>query len=242
MQQSSPRVLASPEEENATLSDAAEGAHVPGRPLRVLEAGCGQQWPLSLSVPVEITGVDADADALRIRRERHGDLHHEILGDLRDVPLPADAYDLVYCAFVLEHVRGARNVLNRLTDALRPGGRLIVRVPDGNSVYGFLTRHSPHSAHVLYKKYVQRKPHAGEPGHPPYPTVYDDVVSAEGMRDWATAHSMKIVDEYATNFYLRMFGPFRPLVASLIRLISLLSLRTLSATHNNVGFVFEKPA
>ena len=69
--------------------------------------------------------------------------------------------------------------------ALRPGGRLILRVPDGKSVFGWLAKHTPHVTHVWFKKYVERFPDAGKPGHAPYPTVYDDVVSAEGLREWA---------------------------------------------------------
>lgn len=235
-------LLRVPENERSLLTEALRGAQLDDQPLRVLEAGCGKRWLLRPDgVALHITGVDTDAAALRIRREQQHDLDSEIVGDLRSVPLPEAAFDVVYCSYVLEHVAGAEQVLDRFVPALRPGGRLIVRVPDGESVYGFLTKHSPHRVHVLYKRYVERKPNAGKPGYAPYPTVYDPVVSVRGLRSWAAAHQLEVVEEYATNFYLRVFGPFERFVALGLRLIARLSGGRLSATHNNIGFVLVKP-
>lgn len=159
-----------------SIRHASDGAE----PIRILEAGCGQRWPFEGSdLPVHITGVDLNADALRIRRHVSGDLDEMIIGDLRTVDLPAGRFDVAYCSFVLEHVSGAEMVLDRLRAALRPGGRLVVRVPDGDSVYGFFVRHSPHRAHLLYRRYVAGFREAGQPGFGPYPTVYDSVVSVQ---------------------------------------------------------------
>jgi SAM-dependent methyltransferase len=236
------RLLESPQAELSLLTNAARDAQVDGR-LRVLEAGCGKRWRLRPDgVSIHITGVDLDSTALAIRREREGDLDAEIIADLRSVPLPAEAFDLVYCSYVLEHVAGAQQVLDRFVTALRPGGRLIVRVPDGDSVYGFLTKHSPHRAHVLYKRYVEGKPNAGKPGYAPYPTVYDPVVSAHGLRSWALDRGLQIADAYGTNFYLNAFGRLGRLVDLLLRSVAKASRGRLSATHNNIGFVFVKPA
>lgn len=230
-------------EEHRILTDNIREARSEDGAVRLLEAGCGHHWWLRPDgVSLHITGVDTDADALRIRREEHGDLDDEILGDLRTAPLPAESFDVVYCSFVLEHVEGAEQALDAMAAALRPGGRMIIRIPDGDSVFGFLVKHSPFRAHVLYKKYVERKPHAGEPGHAPYPTVYEPVVSVRGMREWADRHNMKVVAEYGTNSYLNVFGKLRPVAAFAVKLIAKLSRDRLSATHNNVGFVMMKPA
>src|SRR6185437_11416268 len=74
-----------------------------GGPLRILEAGCGRDWPLHVSVPYTLTGLDLDPDALAART----DLDEAIIGDLRTAELPAHSFDVVYSAFVLEHVSGA---------------------------------------------------------------------------------------------------------------------------------------
>ena len=239
-----PRVLLdSASKVNAILADAVLGSPAQSGVTRVLEAGCGQAWVLTpRSDAVHITGVDTDGEALRIRREVKGDLDEEILGDLRTVELPAESFDVIYCSYVLEHVAGAEAVLDRFLASLRPGGRLIVRMPDGTSVYGFLVRHSPHRLHVLYKRYVERKPDAGKPGHAPYPTVYDDVVTLRGLRNWADRHELEVQHEFGTNMYLRMFGRLRPVVDAALRAVAKLSRGQLSASHNNnICLIIRKP-
>ena len=125
--------------------------------------------------------------------------------------------------------------------AVRPGGRLVVRVPDGDSVFGFLVKHSPHRMHIWYKRYIERKPNAGKPGYAPYPTVYDDVVSAAGLQKWADRHGYRVVEAYATNFYLRVFGVLAKPVEYILRGIAAISRGRLTAAHNNIGFVIDKP-
>lgn len=211
--------------------------------VRVLEAGCGQKWPVKVEgVGLHITGVDYDADAMRIRREQHGDLDVEIVGDLRTVELPAASFDVAYCSFVLEHVVGAEGVLDRLVSATRPGGRIVVRVPDGDTVYGFLVKHSPHRSHVLFKRYVEGFKDAGKPGHAPYPTVYEDIVSVRGLREYAERRGLRIVLEYGTNFVLRNFRALGPLVDAGLHGLSRLSRGRMLATHNDICVVMQRPA
>lgn len=237
------RLMSTPAEEHELLLQSIEAGQRGSEPIRLLEAGCGHHWWLKVDgTPLHITGVDTDAAALRLRREQTGDLDEEILGDLRTVELPPNSFDVVYCSFVLEHVVGAERVLDAMADALRPGGRLIVRVPDGDSVYGFLTKRSPHRVHVWYKRYIEGKVHAGEPGHAPYPTVYEPVVSVRGLRQWCATRQLEIVEEYGTNFYLRVFRRLEPLASLAVRLIARLSGGRLSADHNNIGMVMVKPA
>lgn len=210
--------------------------------LEVLEAGCGQRWPISVEgVALRITGVDSDEAALRIRRETYGDLDVEICGDLRTVALPPKSFDIVYCSYVLEHVSGAESVLDRLVDALKPGGRLIIRIPDGLTVYGFLVRYSPHRIHIFYKRYVEGFQDAGKPGHAPYPTVYDQVVSRRGIHQYANTHGLRVVGEYGANTYLKNFGRAEPIVRWGVRLIALMSWGRLTATHSDIGLVIERP-
>lgn len=228
--------------ERAVLTSAIAAVTSEG-PLRVLEAGCGQRWTLALEGrQLHITGVDTDAEAMRIRRERHGDLDVEMVADLRDVQLPDAAFDVVYCSFLLEHVAGARDVLDRFRTAVRPGGRIVIRVPDGDSVYGLLVKHSPHRLHVLYKRFAEANPKAGTPGHAPYPTVYDDVVSLRGLRAYAADSGLDIVAEYGTFFLPRRLRRARPLIRATFWLIAALAPGRRAVDHRDLGMVFEVPA
>lgn len=217
----------------------ADAGSSPGQ-VSVLEAGCGQRWPIDVpGATLDITGVDLDREAMRIRLEESGDLDRAIVGDLRTVELPAAAFDVAYCSFVLEHVEGAELVLDRLRAATRPAGLVIIRVPDRDTVYGFAVRHSPHRLHVLYKRHVEGFPDAGQPGHAPYPVVYEQVVSLPGLREYAVRHGLEVVEAYGSSAYLNVFGRLRPLVQLLISAIGRLSLGRLHSAHNNLGVVFR---
>jgi hypothetical protein len=64
---------------------------------RILDAGCGRRWSLDLSgVAFRITGIDVNADAMRMRLTETGDLDAAIVGDLRLTSLPAGSYEVVF--------------------------------------------------------------------------------------------------------------------------------------------------
>ena len=211
--------------------------------LEVLDAGCGRMWTWDLGgVPMRLTGVDNDAEALRLRVEHQRDLDEYIAGDLREVRLNEQWYDVVHSAFVLEHVRGAVEVLDKFARALKPGGLLVLRIPDRDSVYAYLARVTPLRLHVAYKRVIRGRKLAGTPGHGPYPVVYDDVVSWRGINEWAQSRRLTLVAAYADNSHLQFFGKAAPIVDLLLHLLAALSLGRLTARHANVVVVFERPA
>lgn len=210
-------------------------------PVEILEAGCGRTWNIDLSgVPYRLTGVDLDPDALNYRKDVVGDLDDAIVGDLRTVQLVCGGYDVVFSAFVLEHIAGAEQVLDRLLDALRPGGLLILRVPDGHSVYAFLARRLPFRLHVWYKRLSEHDKQAGQPGHPPYPVVYDPIVCRQGLQSYADQHGLVLVSELGTNPHLDAMGRLAPVGRWGQRAISLLSAGRLHGTHSNLTLVYRK--
>jgi SAM-dependent methyltransferase len=211
--------------------------------IYILEAGCGREWGLSLDgVDFHLTGIDSDEQALRARREQVGDLDEWFAGDLRTIELKPQSYDVVYSAFVLEHVEGAGEALDRFTEAVRPGGLIILRIPDRDSVWGLVTRMTPLRVHVLYRRWFAGDRTAGLPGHAPYHTVYDRVVSHRGVNAYCSERGLEVLDEVSSNFYLQDIGRLRYLVAPLVRLIGLLSLGRVTAHHNNLHFVIRKPS
>jgi SAM-dependent methyltransferase len=181
-----PELLPSRQVEDALIAQAIRREAKQGRPLRILEAGCGQKWGLDLTgVDYTLTGVDLDPAALRIRRDVTRDLNIAVEGDLRTVDLGGERYDVIYSSFVLEHVPDVARVLARFSDWIMPGGLLVIRVPDPESVHGFLTSSTPHPFHVWYYRQIKKHPHAGEPGHVPYPVYYSDWITRGGIRRFA---------------------------------------------------------
>jgi SAM-dependent methyltransferase len=212
-----------------------------GRRVDILEAGCGREWNIDLTgLEVHLTGVDIDAKAIGHRRDVVGDLDEAIVGDLRTVVVPKAAYDVVFSAFVLEHIKGARGVLDAMVEALRPGGLLILRVPDGNSVYAFLARLLPFWTHVLYKRVTQRDPMAGKPGHPPYRVVYDEVVTRSALNAFAAERGLEILDELGTNPHIDNMGRLGGVGMFVQRLIARMSAGRLVGTHNNLTLIMKK--
>ncbi|MEV4258714.1 class I SAM-dependent methyltransferase, partial [Spirillospora sp. NPDC049652] len=119
-------------------------AERPPQRLQLLEAGCGWGHALDLgNLDAQITGVDLDLPGLRARVRARTDLHTWHLGDLRDVPMPPRAYDIVHAPYLIERLRNAELVLDRIAAALKPGGLLLVRMRDRDTAFGFLDRNVP---------------------------------------------------------------------------------------------------
>ncbi len=102
----------------------------------VLEAGCGTGLGARLFLDhgaSHIVGLDYSREALRRARTETADARAEFREwDLNRTPLPLDdaCVDLVVCLEVLEHLHNQEALIAEFLRVLRPGGRLIVSVPD----------------------------------------------------------------------------------------------------------------
>lgn len=211
--------------------------------LEVLEAGCGRGWYLDLGdLKRRITGADIDRLALDHRVQVVQDLDVAILGDIRDPELlSAGQFDVVYSCYVLEHISGAEQAMKNFVKWLRPDGILILRIPDGSTVFGFLGKRLPHGFHVFYERRILGGREAGRPGHGPYRTVYDPIVSLSGVQRFCESNGLTIERVYKTNYPIstRPGAKWR-----LIRLAmsagGLLSFGRLDSSYNNLHFVIRK--
>jgi SAM-dependent methyltransferase len=211
-------------------------------PIKVLEAGCGRSWPLDLGdFRMELTGVDTDKDALNARMREVGDIDHPIVGDLREVVLKHGEFDLIYSCEVLEHINGAESLLERFLDWLKPDGVAICIFPDRDTVFGLLTRCSPHWIHVAYHKYIMGITAAGTPGFGPYRTIYDRVISRRGMHSFCEAHGCGIALEYGRAPGLADWpGWFFFLYRMIAPVIAKLSFGSLAWKHIGLVYVIQK--
>lgn len=230
------------EMENRLIEDAIRRQARDGRTLQILEAGCGQRWSLNMKgINYVLTGVDLDRDALNIRKNVEKDLHEGIHGDLRTVDLGGRKFDVIYCAFVLEHVADAEQVLRRFVEWLRPNGVIVLTIPDPLSAHGFVTRFSPHWLHVLYYRWVQGYKDAGKPGCPPYPVEYDPIVSRGGIKEFCAAHGLSVEVELGDGYIRPGRGLMKVAVASAKMALHLVSFGRLSHRHTNLLYMLRLP-
>jgi SAM-dependent methyltransferase len=208
-----------------------------GRPISILEAGCGNHWSLKITKPYTLVGIDLDEAALKIREEEHGDLDRVIVGDVCTASLDATQFDVIYCSYVLEHIKGPTKALDNFVRWLKPGGLLLVRVPDRNSVFGAITRLTPHWVHVLFYRYVWGFKNAGKPGYGPYVTYHDPVISQEGIRAFCGSRELVLKEVAMVDTGFRR----NPVVCFVTMFTWLLSLGHLSWRHNNLCIVVRKP-
>ena len=95
-----------------------------GSGLGLLAAEAAQQLPRGAMVgieyaPEQLARILVHPPNLRFLR---GDAHH--------LPFPENRFDVVYCRYVLEHVRDPLRVLQEMRRVLKPGGRALAQEND----------------------------------------------------------------------------------------------------------------
>jgi 2-polyprenyl-3-methyl-5-hydroxy-6-metoxy-1,4-benzoquinol methylase len=103
------------------------------RPGKVLDIGCGRGLLLNKlrQRGWEPLGTELSEDAAAYARDH---LHLPVLTKpLEELNLPSNEYDLVILWHVLEHVRSPRALLLEIKRILKPGGTLLVAVPNFGS-------------------------------------------------------------------------------------------------------------
>ncbi len=133
-------------------------------PGRVLDVGCGSGEALNELADLgwETWGVEIDPKATA--RAAHCG-HRVWTGSLEDCDVPESSVDVVRMVHVLEHVPSPTETLTAIRRVLRPGGRLIIEVPNiahvlsaafrDNSWSVDLPRHFYHFSPETLRKVVQ---------------------------------------------------------------------------------------
>ena len=214
-----------------------------GQPVTVLQAGClAPLGELALDelarggFTVAVTAVDTDQPlAVRVLEGNRDAYEDVITGDLRTVPIPQRAYDVVYCAELLERVRHAELVLDRLTSALKPGGLLLLRAGDRYTAAAALLRMLPGPL----RRAVWSRFRPGVPG--PFPTVFEKLVSQDGIASYALMRGLVIAARTT-----ELTRPAQPAgLSSSVRItcaaIAWLSGGRLADSHDELLYVIRKP-
>jgi SAM-dependent methyltransferase len=216
-----------------------------GRPLNVLRAGTrtpigelGLGRLRDSGYQMILTTVDQDTPLTRAviadpaARPVPGPV---LLGDLRSVSLPPRSFDIVYCAFLLEHIQNAALVLDRFVAALRPGGLLLLRVRDRDCAAAALDRKAPEPL----RRALWARLHPGEPG--PFPAVYDPLASARGLQAYAAAHGLVIARRDAERSVPVAPARLSAAVRAARKLVAGLTRDRCTDAHDELLYVIRKP-
>lgn len=216
-----------------------------GRPLNVLRAGTrtpigelGLGRLRDSGYQIIVTTVDQDTPLTRAviadpaARPVPGPV---LLGDLRSVSLPPRSFDIVYCAFLLEHIHNSALVLDRFVAALRPGGLLLLRVRDRDCAAATLDRKAPEPL----RRALWARLHPGEPG--PFPAVYEPLASGRGLQAYAAAHGLVIARREAERSVPVVPTRLSTAVQGARKLAAGLTRDRCTDAHDELLYVIRKP-
>lgn len=123
-----------------------------GKSKNILDLGCGEGTRLNTLLPSWKTGTGIDINAYAIKRaKKQYPRHHFRLYKGQTLPFEDASFDLVYSAFVLEHVSDPELFLKEAIRVLKKGGSLVIFCPN----FGAPNRRSPCSTQNPFTKLLK---------------------------------------------------------------------------------------
>lgn len=135
------------------ISDQVNGLLRGSHDLKLLEAGCGSASHFKFANLSSVVGIDISPEQLELNRV----LQEKIQGDLQTYPLPHDAFDIVVCWDVIEHLPEPRAALANMFKSAKPGGVVVLGFPNLLSFKGLVTKFTPFWFHELFYRWMKYK-------------------------------------------------------------------------------------
>lgn len=175
----------------------------------VLDVGCGEGTRLDLLLGGRGGGVGVDVDKFAVGLARRQYPHRRFrLYSGRRLPFTDSQFDLVYSAFVVEHVQQPEQLLLEMIRVTRPGGQIVIWAPN----YGAPSRRSPNSVENPYRKFLSGLVRGIFPSsglhwtqvtpRPVYQQIDDDTVVEPYLHSllrWLKRHGLQI--EFASSWW-----------------------------------------
>ncbi|MFO7652375.1 MAG: class I SAM-dependent methyltransferase [Candidatus Krumholzibacteriia bacterium] len=198
-----------------------------GPGLEILEVGCGRFRQLRYPGTARLTGLDISEEQLR-----HNDrLQEKIHGDVQSWTTDRQ-WDVVVSIFLLEHVDDPRRALENMLSWTRPGGLLVVAVPNVISLKGLVTRLTPFAFHRWFYEHVYRRPYAI------FPTTMRWSIAPRAIKRQLAGHRIAH-EQYAQETFA---SPFRETYLALIWLLKAVALGRWRPEDSNYLLVVQRNA
>jgi len=117
--------------------------------MRILDAGCGDGINLRFLINIPdsiITGIDYNFIRMRRAKKNIGNKMNFVVSDLLEHGFKDSSFDMIFCSHVLEHITEDLEALKNFYRMLKPGGFLILGVPNEGALLW-----------KLHYKYIQPK-------------------------------------------------------------------------------------
>jgi SAM-dependent methyltransferase len=219
------------------------GAMLQPTKLAIYEAGGGSTsfLPLELLGRSHVTVVDIDENQIR----NNDYAQRTILGDIQTHRFAPDSFDLVICYNVIEHLPDVEAALVGFCQSLKQGGLILIGAPNPKSLSGVVTKYSPHWFHVWFYRYVRGEKKAGQPGHPPFPTLFHPLVTLSNLEAFAGSHGLQFIyrKEYESPRFpeMRLRKPaFAALLDAVAVAINLLLPGKVDVRHGDYHAILRK--
>jgi len=178
----------------ARLQAHLDRTFVDGRPIRVLEAGCGAVTRVHFGQNSYVVGTDTS----EVQLAKNPVLDERILADVQTQEFSPGSFDAVVCWNVLEHLSDPGRALRNFVTALGPGGVIVLALPNVWSVKALLTKLTPYRFHAWALRRFFGSPNAGKPGYDPFPTFLRLSIAPKALDTFARDNGLLI--DYVSIF------------------------------------------
>lgn len=158
------------------------------RPL-IVEAGCGARSHLTYPPCADVVGLDVSRPQLR----RNHEVRWRVEADVTRLPVPSGFAEAAVSWDVLEHVPSPDAALTELARVVRPGGLVVLGLPNAVSLKGIVTRLTPWWVHVWVYRRVLGDPAAGTETSDQFPTTLRMLLRSAGIRRLADRLSLDVL-------------------------------------------------
>jgi len=175
----------------------------------VLEAGCGRFKHFAYPAGTVLSGLDISQRQLDLNEN----LSERILGDVQTYQTTR-TFDATVSMYVLEHLAHPRRALQNLLQWTRPGGIIVIGVPNVLSLRGLVTKFTPFWAHELAYKLIYRRDIS------PFPTTLKFSIAPRALGDFFAGHEI-VFQGFGQEKIRPPFGYVYDLLICLLRVLSL---------------------